>query len=197
MNLPITKPNPLGGKLIRRAMPLIGVMGLLLGINFGYCGETSFTEYQVKALFLLNFTKYVIWPAEAFADSDAPFTIGVFGDNRFGDNLKKAVAGKSVGGRGIAIRQMENSDDPGKCFILFISNSEKRRTAEILGKIRNLPVLTVGEIGGFIDQDGMINLTMKDGKVGLEINLQAAQRAGLQLSSKLLSVASTVKGRSR
>lgn len=159
--------------------------------------ETSLTEYQVKALFLLNFTKYVDWPVGAFADGAAPITIGLCGENKFGDDLQKALAGKTVSGRAIVIRQIEKPEDFSRCHILFLSASEKKRAAEILAQLKDLPVLTVGEFEQFTDDGGVINFTKKEGNVRLEINLPAAQRAHLQISSKLLSVADVVKGKTK
>jgi YfiR/HmsC-like len=182
---------------LRPATALLGLAAWLAGACSGYGGEPSFTEYQVKALFLFNFTKYVDWPVEAFAETNTPITIGVYGENKFGDDLPKAVSGKSVGGRAITVRRIENTDDLGKCHILFIGGSDQKHLGEILDKIKALPVLTVGETDQFAEQGGVIHFTKKDGKVRLEINLQAAQRANLQISSKLLSVADVVKGKSK
>ena len=171
-----------------------GLMFLLVGAHLGFCGEAEFTEYQVKALFLMNFTKYVDWPATAFAGTNAPITIGVYGENNFGDDLPKTVAGRKVNGRSIVIRQIDSTNDLVKCQMLFISRSEKNNEGEILRQLKVSPVLTVGENEPFTAQGGMINFVMKDGKVRLEINLAAAQQANLRISSKLLSVADVVKG---
>jgi YfiR/HmsC-like len=160
-------------------------------------GEASLTEYQVKALFLLNFTKYVTWPSNAFAETNSPFAIGIYGEDKFGEDLEKALAGKNVGGRSIVIQSIKNADDSAKCQIVFISNSEKKRTPEIVAQLQSAPVLTVGETELFTDQGGIINLSKKEGKVRLEINLQAAQLANLQISSKLLTVADVVKGKTK
>jgi YfiR/HmsC-like len=157
--------------------------------------DGSLSEYQVKALFLLNFAKYVDWPAASLAETNGPFTIGVFGENKFGDDLQKVVAGKNVGGRGLAVRQIESAGDAGKCSILFISGSEKEHLAEILDRVKDAPVLTVGESEEFFKQGGGIKFTMKEGKVRLEVNLESTRRAHLQISSKLLKVADTVKGK--
>lgn len=170
--------------------------GLLAGIQPADCGEAGgFTEYQVKALYLLNFTKYVEWPAEAFPTADSPITIGVLGEDHFGDDLKKTVEGKTVNGRAIVIQAVEKCSELGKCQVLFISGSEKKRLGEILGKVKTLPILTVGESEQFTQQGGIINFVKKDGKVRLEIDLNAARQAKLQVSSKLLSVADTVRGK--
>lgn len=170
------------------------LLGTLLQINWRSEAQPPvFTEYQVKALFLLNFTKYVDWPATAFGQADSPITIGVIGENHFGEDLKKAVEGKSVNGRKIVILPLESESDWSKCHILFISASEKKRLPEILAKVCALPILTVSETDQFIQQGGMINFTRKDGKVRLEVNLESARQAELGISSKLLSVADAVR----
>jgi hypothetical protein len=191
----LKEPNRLGKKWLGPVKRLLCLMALLLGLNPGFCGDSSFTEYQVKALFLLNFTKYVDWPPAAFAETNSPIIIGLYGEDKFGDALKQAVEGKTIGGRRIVIQPVEKGGDPGKCHMLFISDSETDHLGEILDKIKALPVLTVGETDQFMEQGGMINFVKKEGKIRLEINLDAARQAGLEISSKLLNVADVVKGK--
>ena len=187
-------PNRCSLPLPRSVVRLCLLLGTLLQINWRSEAQPPvFTEYQVKALFLLNFTKYVDWPATAFGQADSPITIGVIGENHFGEDLKKAVEGKSVNGRKIVILPLESESDWSKCHILFISASEKKRLPEILAKVCALPILTVSETDQFIQQGGMINFTRKDGKVRLEVNLESARQAELGISSKLLSVADAVR----
>jgi hypothetical protein len=153
------------------------------------------TEAHVKAVFLYNFTKYVDWPATVFPTSNTPITIGVYGENPFGEDLKNAVAGKLVGGRTVAVRQIGGAENLAQCQILFIGRSEKTHISEILATVKNLPVLTVGESDPFAENGGIVNFVKKDGRIRLEINLQSAQQANLRISSKLLSVADVVKGK--
>jgi hypothetical protein len=152
-------------------------------------------EYQVKALFLLNFTKYVEWPPNAFAASDTPITIGLDGESKLGEALKSVVAGKTIGGRTIVIRQVESSDDLSQCHILFISGAESSRFHQIIEKIDALPILTVGEDAAFANSGGIVNFVLRNGNVRLEIDLSAAKKAGLTISSRLLAVADVVKGK--
>jgi YfiR/HmsC-like len=178
----------------------IAAIVILLGLLFAPCHSArsegpALTEYQVKALFLLNFTKYVDWPANTFAQDNTPITIGVLGDDKFGDNVKIAVAGKTVGGRGISVQTMGNEDDWSKCQVLFVSASEKKHLPEILDRVRNLPTLTVGETEQFTQQGGIVNFIKKDGKIRLEIDLAASRLAKLQISSQLLKVADVVRGK--
>lgn len=193
--------NKAGDQLLRKsnnlkkAISLIAFCGLLFRAANVAGGEVSMTEYQVKALFLLNFTKYVDWPPVSFAGTNTPIIIGLYGEDKFGDALKQAVEGKTISGRRIILQRFEKDDESGKCHILFISDSEKKRLGEILDKIRALPVLTVGETDQFMEQGGVINFVKKEGKIRLEINLDAARQAKLEISSKLLSVADVVKGK--
>jgi len=177
-----------------RAVLWLGWLAALATGQAGFCGDVSFTEYQVKALFLLNFTRYVDWPETALAGSNAPITIGVYGEDHFGAALQNAVADRRVNGRSILIEHVENTNDVFKCQVLFISNSEMKKQRQILVLLQTAPVLTVGESDNFTDQGGVIDFIKKDGKIRLEINVRAAQQANLQISSKLLRVADVVKG---
>ena len=157
--------------------------------------DSSLPEYQVKALFLLNFTKYVEWPPNAFAASNTPITIGLYGESKLGEALTSVVAGKTIGGRTIAIREIEGADDSSQCQILFVSDSESSRMRQILDKTSALPILTVGEDAAFAQYGGIINFVLKNGNVRLQIDLMAAKKAGLTISSRLLAVADVVKGK--
>jgi len=175
----------------RRRLGIIGLCGLMLFLwgSQTLHAQTSMSEYQVKALFLLNFVKYVDWPA---GGSD-PITIGILGQDNFDDSLRNAVDGKTVNGRAIAIKHFSLGDSLSGCAILFISASENSQLSEILSKTGSMPILTVGESESFLENGGIINFMLKEGKIHLTINLKAAQKANLQISSKLLSVADVVK----
>jgi hypothetical protein len=167
---------------------------LALFQNFdGLLLAQDFTESQVKALFLLNFTKYVEWPTNAFEDDSTPITIGILGTSKVQDELEKIVVGRTTAHRPIVVRRIESPSDFSDCQVLFVSSSETKHLAEILRRLHKLPVLTVGETEQFLDAGGMINFVPKDGKIRLTINLVAARDANLQISSKLLSVADAVK----
>jgi hypothetical protein len=174
---------------------LIALASLLLAVSNVRSAEASLSEYQVKALFLVNFAKYVDWPVTAFGDASAPIVIGIAGESSIGAHLEKAIEGKTVNGRPIRALKVERDEDFAKCQILFVSAAEKKHLGEILNKVKELPVLTVGETEQFIGQGGVINFTKKESKVRLQIDLDAAHRAKLQLSSKLLSVADSVTGK--
>src|ERR1051325_2594231 len=117
--------------LIRMVSPLIYLFGLLLGPANCVGAEVSMKESQVKALFLFNFARYVDWPPAVFHGTNGPIIIGLIGEDRFGDALKKIVEGKQISGRQIVIQSIEKDGDAGECQILFISDSEKNRLSEV------------------------------------------------------------------
>jgi hypothetical protein len=191
----LTVPRAFG--LIRMVSPLIYLFGLLIGPAHCAGAEVDMTESKVKALFLFNFTKYVNWPPAVFHATNGPIIIGLIGEDRLGDALEKLVEGKRVSERQILIQPIKKNGDLGKCQILFISDSERKGLSEILDKIKTLPVLTVGETDQFIESGIMINFVKKEGKIRLEINLEAARQVRLEISAQLLRVADVVKGQAK
>jgi hypothetical protein len=153
------------------------------------------SEYQVKAAFLYNFTKFVEWPDSAFAGSDSPFVIGIVGRDPFGSILDRTVEGKTVVGRNFVVRRYRTAADMQPCHLLFISESENGRLAKVLQRVGR-HTLTVGDVDKFLQRGGAVNFVIESNKVRFEINLDAADRAGLRISSKLLALARVVKSKS-
>jgi uncharacterized protein DUF4154 len=149
-------------------------------------------EYPVKAAFLYHFVEFVEWP-EASPLPPGTVTIGVLGRDPFGDVLDKAILEKVVAGRTLAIRRFASVEALEPCEILFIGSSEMAQLPEILARLGQAPVLTVGEADRFARRGGMIGFFFEGGRVRLEVNRGAAERAGLRVSSKLLAVARLVK----
>jgi hypothetical protein len=146
-------------------------------------------EYQVKAAFLFNFCQFVEWPADAFTSADAPFVIGVYGDNPFGHYLEETVAGEDVNGHPVAVRYFNSVDKLGDCQILFVSAPGKRESEEVLSSLKGKSVLTIGDAPYFLAQNGMIRFVTRNNSIKFQINLDEAKHAGLVLSSKLLRLA--------
>jgi hypothetical protein len=144
-------------------------------------------EYSVKAAFLFNFTKFVDWPADAFADEKSPFQLCVLGEDPFGKSLDDVVANEAVNGRPIVVRRLPRGTDPRSCQILFLGRTE--REAEVLAGLRGAPVLTVGESDRFLADGGLVNFFLDVRRVRFEIHLPNAERTPLKISSKLLRLA--------
>ena len=146
-------------------------------------------ESRLKAAFLWNFAKFVDWPTNAFASDTSPFVIGVLGESPLGADLEQTVKGKLINDHPIIVKTVQAATDAKECHILFISNSEKSRLANIFKDLGNAPVLTVGEYDQFTQLGGMINFVRQGNKIRFQINDEAAKAADLKISSKLLSLA--------
>jgi hypothetical protein len=164
---------------------------LLLGLaRLASAGESGTpSEYQLKAAFMFNFTKFVEWPAGSFTDTEMPFKIGVIGDDPFGGELEAIVQGKKMGSRAFLVKQLKTLAEIKTCHILFISQSERKRLSDIIRAANAGSVLTVSELDRFMQSGGMIRFVMEGNKVRFEINDDAARKAGLRISSKLLNLA--------
>lgn len=146
------------------------------------------SEYQVKAAFLYNFTNFVEWPASTLPDSAMPLTIGILGDDPFAAAFAP-FNNKLNRGRMLHIVRSTRLQELPFCHILFIAKSENKHLPQILEYFKDRHVLTVSETPDFVSSGGMINFVLIDKKVRFEINVDAAERAGLKLSSKLLKLA--------
>jgi hypothetical protein len=178
-------------------MAAVACMGLaaLLGPARPLWGDDAerSLEYPVKAAFLVNFAKFAEWPADSLQAQARTVSICVLGRDPFGEILEKTVAGRSAGGRPIVIQRHSNLDAVGACHVLFIAGSESAHLAAVLEHVAGKPVLTVAEHDGFARRGGVIGLVVEDNRARFEVNLHAAQRTGLVLSSKLLGVARVVE----
>jgi hypothetical protein len=146
-------------------------------------------EYDIKAAFLLNFTKFIEWPSKPGDTVDDRFNICVWDDDPFGAVLDQTVKGENVNGRPLVVRRLRK-DPSESCKILYIEPSQKS-VKEILG-ILGPGVLTVGEGEQFVKEGGMVGFVIENRRVRFDINLPATRNAGLNLSSRLLSVARRV-----
>ena len=149
-------------------------------------------EYQLKAVFLYNFSKFTDWPEDAFTSPDAPIVIGVLGKDPFGHYLQEAVQGWKVGGRTLVVQNYRRIEDVKTVHILFISESESRRMPEILAQLRGRSILTVSDAENFAVNGGMVNFITLNNRIHLRINTDALKAARLTMSSKILRAAEIV-----
>jgi hypothetical protein len=174
----------------------IRIVVLLLTAASLTAGESNvIDEYRVKAAFLYNFVKFVEWPADAFTSPSDPIRICVLG-NPFGARLDETVNGKQVDQRNLQAREIFNIAEASGCHILFVAGG-KKRVADMLGSIKEKPILTVGEIPSFGAEGGIIAFRVEKDRIRFEINVRAADRARLRISSKLLSLAEIVREESK
>ncbi|HEV7519055.1 MAG TPA: YfiR family protein [Thermoanaerobaculia bacterium] len=173
----------------------LALLGLLLAAAAAPAAQAAAAaprspEYTLKAAFLFNFTKFVDWPADAFADEKSPLTLCLLGGgDPFEGSLDELVANETVNGRPIAVRRKTRGVDLRTCHILFVDRTERERQPEILASLRGSAVLTVGETDRFLADGGLVNFFLEANRVRFEVNLPAVERTPLKISSKLLRLA--------
>jgi hypothetical protein len=170
---------------------LAGILALPLpGQNSKQAAK--FNEYQVKAAYLKNFVQFVDWPADSAGAPNEPYPICVLGADPFGAALDGALSGESVNHHPLIPRRLANAKQATSCRVLYISSDE----AEVrrgLSAVENASILTVSDYPEFLDRGGMIQFVIDNNHVRFEINLIAARKVGLTLSSELLKIARSVR----
>ncbi len=172
-----------------RLTALLVLASTLLGAASSRDADPPPLEYRLKAVFLLDFTKFVDWPPGALGPADAPFNICILGNNPFGSELDQVVSGEAAQGRKVAVQKISRVPAPGTCPIVFVGRLEDDSIdIGALGR----GVLTVGEGEEFVRRGGMIGFVVDNRRVTFDINWRVSEAAGLKLSSRLLGVAKTV-----
>lgn len=148
-------------------------------------------EYELKAGVLYHIIEYVQWPQSALSNKPPAIEIGLIGQIPFADALE-VLSGKTIQGRELIVKRVSDSQAAAQCQVLFIGASEKPRVPEIVAQLKDRPILTVGEIEGFAEQGGMVNLLAGPNRIVMEINREVANKARLSMSSQLLKLAKVV-----
>jgi hypothetical protein len=182
-------PSATRAHAVRRWTLAIAIAGLLLEPP---AGGQEVDESQFKAAFMFNVAKFVEWPATSFASPSDPIVICILGATPVDAALAQAPSSPLIDGRKLLIRRIKDARDGTDCHILFVSASEQKRW-RWTSDVKTGGVLTVGESYGFASDGGVVDFKVESTKVRIEVNLEAAQRAGLRLSSKLLSLTTIVR----
>jgi hypothetical protein len=175
--------SPPAWRNVRLALA-VGAMALVCWPVIGGSSTTKAQtagEAQVKAAFLVNFTKFIQWPER----TPGPIVIGVAADAGFEAIVRQTVKRSTVDGRGFVTRRLTSGDDPAGCDIVFISAMHPGGAAELLHRISG-PILTVGETVQFLRDGGAVRLFVEDSKVRFQIDQSHAERAGLKVSARLM-----------
>jgi hypothetical protein len=200
----LSSPRRLRGLVPWPASRRAGVAaGLLLAFAFGAAPSGAMQlspqapppvslEYAVKATYLYKLAPFVTWPPGEFDTAHAPFTICVVGEDPFGGYLETAVAGRGVGGHPFLVRRLGVLTPAADCQIAFLSRPGAQGIPRALDAVSGKPVLTVVDSVA-PDRKGIVQFVIRRGRVGFEINVGAATRNHLEISSKLLSLALAVR----
>jgi hypothetical protein len=160
---------------------------VLFIVYFTLTAQTSPSrEYQLKAIFLYNFSQFVEWPATSFSSEEAPMIIGIIGSDPFGTYLEEAISGEKMNGHPLVIERYANIDEIGACQILFINLPDTKSRKQAITAVKDKGVLTVSDASDFLEHGGMIRFFTRQGKLKLQVHLEATKLAKLEVSSKLL-----------
>jgi hypothetical protein len=153
-------------------------------------------EYQVKAAYLYNFAKFVQWPPDAFRSANEPIALCVPGPDPFGRSLDDTVVGQTIEGRALIVRRTASVKEAAGCHVLFISSVPNKHSPLILSEIAP-GILTILDSGASGVEGAVITFKLEGGKVRFEINVDAAERQKLRISSRLLNLAHIVNSKKK
>ncbi len=153
-----------------------------------------YPEYQVKAAFLLNFTKYVYWPKKAFANESSSIVVGILGDAPSEAVVEETFTGRKSHGRQIEVRRLQSTKEAsGCCQLIFLSRAERHRLPHLLAAVKGEPVLVVGELERFVRDGGGISLLINEQQTLMfEMNLDVMKTAGLRVRTDFFRLAERV-----
>ena len=151
-------------------------------------------EYAAKAAFLLNIAKYATWPPSAFPDASAPIVIGIFGEDPFGSVLDRVVSGRVINDRRVTVRRSKRAADLRGAHVVFIAAPESERAAGLCASLVESGALCVGDTESAASFTA-ITFSVESGRIAFTVNLAAARRSNVAISSKLLQLARNVTGR--
>ena len=145
----------------------------------------------VTAAFLMNFVKFVEWPVDVLA-SEAPVVMCI-ADPAVADALKGSLDRAPAGARAVHVLRVAPGAVPVECGVLYVTGLDARRIPIVIAALGGRSVLSVSDAPDFARQGGTIQLFLEDGRMRVAINPQAADRARLRVSSRLLNLAVIVK----
>jgi hypothetical protein len=182
----------LAGWALLCATALCGGLGLAPPARAENAAASAVLERRVKAAFLYKFLGYTDFPASAFADAAAPLTIGVIGADDLAIELARVVAGRTVNNRAIEVRELREADAAARVHLLFVGGFDQQRVARIVRQATGA-MLIVTECESGLQVGSVINFRIVDERVRFDVALDAAERNGIKLSSRLLTVANRVQ----
>jgi hypothetical protein len=169
------------------------VVGWALSCPIVHAQQTRPRDYDVKAAYLFNFTRFTTWPASDTDDESAVFGVCVLGRDPFGAALDAVVTGETIDGKRVVVRRVARPEEAAGCRIVFVSASEDAALTRILQVLDGLRILTVSDLPQFVERGGMIQFVSDGKRIRFTVNVAAATRVGLTLSSELLRVAAAVR----
>ena len=147
--------------------------------------------YMIKAAFIYNFTKFVVWPPQGSNSNAESFNVCILGDDRL-TAAANTIQGKPVQGKVLQIKTISNAEENSECEVIFLAISDTEQLQRALEAIKGTRVLSVGCRNDFVDNGGIIGMFVENNKVRFDINALAADENGLKINSRLLELANRV-----
>jgi hypothetical protein len=174
-------------------------VGLAACVLFGailpvVCAPVEDPEDELKAAVVLGFLRYAEWPKPLA--NRTPITVGVSGRASFAPVLRRIVEGKVINNRGIRVVEISAVPDPACCHAIYFANDRSSEISRALRATETSPVLTIGDSKELLELGGAVRLMIVDGRMTFEVGLDALQKSGVSISSKLLRFG-RIRGRPR
>ena len=176
----------------RRAAFMLLACLFLLPLRPARCDPVSGPEYEVKAGFIYNFAKFVKWPPQALKKTPGILVLCFASHDPAVDVFYK-LEGKLIRGRKIKVVAYKGEACLEQSQILFLATQDKAFIQQVLGLVKGRSILTIGEVEGFAQWGGIINFFQANKRLRFQINIDAARREGLRMSSQLLGSAQIVR----
>lgn len=151
-------------------------------------------EYNVKAVNVYGFCRFVTWPQDAFDQEKSDLIVGIYGESPIESALKTIAQKKTVNNRRLQVVLCKSEADVAKCHVAFVSGSvDSEEQFRVIRETIGRPVVLIGEYTGFGRAGGIANFYINEGRVRFELNNNAARARGLKLDAKLLSLGTEIK----
>lgn len=180
--------------IVRRTVLLI-ILQCLAAFACAAGGGADETESQIKAAYLYKFAAYIEWPATAFADAKSPVTIGVVGADEVAEELNIIKGRRMVNSRAVEVKLFKPGDPLIGAHILFIGRQAGGHLKQLLDSVQSQPVATVTESAGALGTGSIINFVPVEDRIRFEVSVTNAERSGLKISARMLSVAQKIESR--
>ncbi|MES9950024.1 MAG: YfiR family protein [Candidatus Thiodiazotropha sp.] len=174
-----------------RLLTLITLLAVGCITFAAFAEEQQGEENLLKAAFIFNFAKFARWPDGIWSEDRPSLVICSIGYDELANTLTR-LNGRTLREHPVQIMQKQETDQLDVCHVLYLASSLKYEAIEITDLLKVKPILTISEIPGFAESGGMIELYQKDGRIRFKVNLHITREAGLDLSSRLLKLATVV-----
>lgn len=178
----------------RQLKALLCAACLVVGALFSSVASSQAPlESAVKAAYIYRFLEYVAWPAPSFRTAEDPIVIGTTHSDEVSAELNRMTSGRTVHNRRLVVTAVKQFERDSVVHVLYVPAGDVARSAKLIEAARQRPILVITDIEDGLDRGATINFVQSEGRIKFEVSVEAAGRAGLTISARLLAVATRVK----